>query len=180
MTTFPSIPGWDGIHPAIVQFPIVLLFVAPLLLLVSLFARQDWRGWAGSALVLMGLGALAAWFAVASGHAAGQLIDKTPAVAQAIAQHEAFGLQLRTVFTILTLVLAALLLLPAVIHRPLPGAVRIGLHAVFLVVYLACTMVIANTAVRGGRLVHDLGVRAMVERAGQQAALPADPAPPRH
>jgi uncharacterized membrane protein len=170
MTTFPSIPGWDGIHPAMVQFPIVLLFVAPLFLLISLFARQAWRAWAGSALLLMALGSFAVWLAVASGHAAGQLVDKTPALGPAIADHEAFGVLTRTVFTVLTLVLAALMLLPLALRKPLPGPARISLHALFLVVYLGCTLAIANAASRGGRLVHELGVQAMVVPAGQQAA----------
>ncbi len=170
MTTFPSIPGWDGIHPAMVQFPIVLLFAAPLLLLVSLFSRREWRTWAGSALLLMALGSLAAWLAVASGHAAGQLVDKTPALERVIARHEALGALVRTLFTMLTLVFGVLVLLPAAIKKPVPAAARISLHTLFLMVYLACTLVIANAANRGGRLVHEFGIQAMVDRAGQQAA----------
>lgn len=176
MTMFPSIPGWDGIHPAMVQFPIVLLFVAPLFMLISLFARQAWRAWAGSALILMVLGAIGVWLAVASGHAAGQLVDKTPALERAIADHEAFGVQMRTVFTVLTLVFAAFMLLPVMIKKPLSDVARMGLYALFLVVYLGFTLVIGNTASRGGRLVHELAVHAMV---GQQtAAVVAEQAAP--
>lgn len=174
MMTFPSIPGWDGIHPALVQFPIVLLFVAPLFLFISLFARRAWRVWAGSALLLMVLGSFAAWLAVASGHAAGQLVDKTPALQQAIARHEAFGALTRTVFTALTLVFATLMVLSAAIKKPLPGAARISLHALFLVVYVGCTLAIANTASRGGQLVHELGVHAMV---GEPVQPPAQAQP---
>ena len=174
MTTFPPIPGWDGIHPAMVQFPIVLLFTAPLLLLVSLFAQRTWRTWAIAALIMMALGSFAAWLAVASGHAAGQLVDKTPVLERAIARHEALGALTRTLFTILTLLFAALLLLPAAIKKPLPTAARASLHAVFLVVYLGCTVAIAGAAYRGGRLVHELGVRAMVDRADQFAVLQAE------
>ena len=172
--SFPSIPGWDGIHPVMVQFAIVLLLVAPLLLLVSLFTRGAWRAWSSAALLLMALGTLAAWIAVGSGHAAGQLVEKTPVLEQAITAHEALGVQTRTLFTILTLVFAALIGLPLLIKKALPVAARIGAHAVFLLVYLGAATVIANTADRGGRLVHEFGVQAMVERGAQPAAPASD------
>lgn len=176
--TFPSMPPWDGIHPAMVQFPIVLLLVAPLLLLISLFMRQSWRSWAGAALVLMALGSLAAWLAVASGHSAGQIVDKTAELGAAIARHEAFGSLTRNLFTILTLVFGALLLVSSLPKKPLPGAARISLHAVFLLVYLGCALTIVNTAYRGGRLVHEFGVKAMVAASGPSATLTEDESPP--
>lgn len=174
MMSFPSIPGWDGIHPLMVQFAIVLLLTAPLLLLVSLFTRGAWRAWSSAALLLMVLGTLAAWIAVGSGHAAGQLVEKTPALERAITAHEALGIQTRTLFTILTLVFAALIGLPVLIKKALPVAARIGVHAVFLLAYLGAATVIANTADRGGRLVHEFGVQAMVERGAQPAAPASD------
>jgi uncharacterized membrane protein len=125
----------------------------------------------------MGLGSLAAWFAVGTGHAAGQLVDKTPALALAIAQHEALGVLTRTVFTILTLVFGALLIVQASIKRTLPAAFRISVHAVFLVIYLICVLSIANTADRGGRLVHQYGLQAMVQRESQQANVVDESAP---
>ena len=181
--SFPTIPSWEGIHPALVQFPIVLLLVAPVLLLVSLFSKRVWHTWAGASLLVMALGAFATWLAVASGHAGGQLVDKTPELERAIAAHEAFGLMTRNMFTLLTVVYALVMLAPAILKQQLPAAARISVHALFLVVYLGFTLLIGNTAMRGGRLVHELGVRAMVDRSGQQAALATEdqaktPAPP--
>ena len=180
--TFPAIPSWDGIHPAMAQFSIVLLWTAPVFLIVSLFSRRSWRTWAGAALLAMALGSFASWLAVASGHAAGQLVDKTPVLERAIASHEALGLQTRNLFTVLTLVFAPLIALPGLLRRPLPAAARIGLHAVFVVAYLGFTIVIAHTASQGGRLVHGLGVRAVVggteareQVAGGTATPPAAP-----
>jgi uncharacterized membrane protein len=158
-----------------VQFPIVLLFVAPLLLLVSLFTMKSWRAWAGASLMVMALGTFAAWLAVGSGHAAGQLVDKTGAMAQVLARHEAFGVLTRNVFTLLTVVLALMLLIPAIAKKPLPAALRITGFALFVVVYALCTTTLANTAYRGGRLVHEFGVRAML--ADQRAELVSDEAP---
>jgi uncharacterized membrane protein len=177
MSTFSSIPGWDGIHPAMVQYAIVLLSVAPLLVLVSLFSRNAWRTWAGAALLLMGLGVLAAWLAVASGHAAGQLVDKTPDLSRAIARHEALGMRMRNVFTLFALLFGALLLLPAILRRAIAAPARIAIYALFLVVYLGATLLIADTAERGGQLTHALGVRAIVpvsnEPVATRAAAPA-------
>jgi len=162
MTTFPSFPGWDGIHPAMAQFPVALLLVAPLMLVISLFARQAWRAWAGSALVLMVLGTAAAWFAVASGHAAGQLVDKVQGLERAIGQHEALGIATRNLFTLLTVVWALVMLVPIWRKKALAPALRIGIQVGFFACYIVATAVLANTAMRGGLLVHDYGVRAML------------------
>jgi len=176
MSWFPSIPGWDGVHPALVHFPIALLLVAPLLLIVSLFVRQGWRPWAIAALSVMALGTIAAWLAVGTGHAAGQLVDKTPALERAIARHEALGVITRNTFTLLTLIFGALLLVPMRMKKPLPEPWRIATFAVFALAYLGLTTLLTNTADRGGRLVHELGVQAQVG----SAAAPAPNAPLSH
>jgi uncharacterized membrane protein len=163
MNWFPTLPGWDGLHPAMVHFPIALLLVAPLLLFVSLFSRQGWQTWTRSALVVMALGTVAAWLAAGTGHAAGQLVDKVQDLESAIGRHEALGMMTRNLFTALTLVFAVLVVAAAKIPRPLPPALRIGVHAVFLVLYLGAATVLANAANLGGRLVHERGIRAMVE-----------------
>jgi uncharacterized membrane protein len=172
MNTLLALPGWDGIHPAMVHFPIALFLAAPILLLVSLFARQTWKTWAGAALVLMILGTMAVWLAVASGHAAGQLVDKTQILEREIGRHEALGVTTRNLFTVLTGAFVVLMLLPLVLRRALPLPARISLHAVFLVVYLGGTTVLARTANQGGRLVHEFGIQAMIEKSSQPAAGP--------
>jgi uncharacterized membrane protein len=147
-----------------VHFPIAFLLAAPLFLLVSLFTKDVWKTWVGAALVLMVLGTAAAWLAVASGHAAGQLVDKTPLLEREIGRHEALGVDTRNLFTALLGAFAVLLLLPAAIRRALPRPARIALHAVFLVVYLGGTVVLGRTASQGGRLVHEFGIQAMIEK----------------
>lgn len=163
MSWFPTIPGWDGIHPAMVMFPVALLLATPLLVVASLFARGAWRSWAGAALLMMALGTLAAWMAAGSGHAAGQMVDKTKELEAAILRHEALGVAARNLFTLLTVIWAALVLLPTWIKRPIPQALRIGVHVVFLAGYVASIGALARTADAGGRLVHQQGVRAMVD-----------------
>jgi uncharacterized membrane protein len=173
MNSFPKLPGWDGIHPAMVHFPVALLFAVPILLLVSLFVRKSWRSWATASLVLMFIGTVATWLAVASGHAAAQLVDKTPALVRAIGGHESLAVTTRNLFTILTLVFSGLMVLHAALKKPLPTPLRTIIHVAFLVAYVGCTILLANTANRGGRLVHEAGVRAIV---GPTAAASLPPA----
>lgn len=175
MFAFPTVPGWDGIHPAMVMFPVALLLAAPLLVLASFFAGGAWRTWAAAALFTMVLGTVAAWFAVSSGHAAGQLVDKTRELEAAILRHESLATSARNLFTLLTLVWAALVMLPAWLKRPLPQGLRIGVHVLFLAGYVASVGTLARTADAGGRLVHQQGVHAMVE-APMAKINPAPPA----
>lgn len=163
MSWFPTLPGWDGIHPALVMFPVALLLVTPLLAIVGLFARGAWRTWAAAALVTMALGTIAAWFAVGSGHAAGQLVDKTAELEAAILRHEALAVGARNLFTLLTVLWAAIVLLPMWIKRPIPQGMRIGVQVIFLAGYVASVGALARTADAGGRLVHQQGVHAMVD-----------------
>ena len=162
MSWFPAIPGWDGIHPAMVQFPIALLIAVPALLLVSLLTLKSWRTWACAALLLMALGTIGAWLAVGSGHAAAQLVDKTGPLAAAIRAHEVMAVNARNLFTLLTVIFAAILILTSMLKTPLAAPVRISLYAVFFVIYVGALGVLAHTADRGGRLVHEYGVRAMM------------------
>jgi uncharacterized membrane protein len=157
-----TIPGWDGVHPALVHFPIALLFAAPLLLLVSLFARTAWRSWAIASLVLMVAGTVAAWLAASSGHAAAQLVDKTPDLERAIGRHESLAVTARDLFTLVTVAFASWMALQAALRKPLPTALRTTVHALFLVVSVACAIQLVGAADRGGRLVHEAGIKAMV------------------
>ena len=157
-----AIPSWDGIHPALVHFPIALLFAAPVLLFVSLFMREAWRSWAVASLVLTVVGTVAAWLAAGSGHAAAQLVDKTPTLEQAIGRHESLAVTARDVFTLLTVAFGSWMAIQAALRKPLPAALRTTVHAAFLVVYVACAIQLARAADRGGRLVHESGIRAVV------------------
>lgn len=170
MSTFPSIPGWDGIHPVMVQFTVVLFCLAPVLLVVSLFSRRAWQTWAGAALLVMALGTLASWLAVASGHAAGQLVDKTPLLQREVALHEALGVQTRNVFTLFTVAFGLAFYLPRWLKKTLPTPARIALYCAVLVAGFLLALPMTRAASQGGRLVHEYGVRAMVVRAQPVAA----------
>lgn len=159
---FPPIPSWDGLHPLIIHFPIGLLLVAPVFLVLSLLVVKYRRAFALSALVLMALGTVAAFVAVSTGLAAAEIAEKTPEVIPVIENHEEMGETTRNLFTGLTVLYAGLLFGPGVLKKELKPKLALIFHIVFLLFYLACAVVLADTGHLGGRLVHEFGIRALM------------------
>lgn len=160
---FPAFPtDWSGFHPLVIHFPIALLLVAPLLIVIAMVARTSRRPYLVSALVLMALGTIMAYVAVSTGEAAGELAERTGAVEAMVERHEDLAETTQAVFTVLTLLFAGLLVVPALLKRKLEGGFFFASYAIFLVMYLGGAAVLANTAHQGGLLVHQAGVRAIV------------------
>ncbi len=172
----PPIPSWDGLHPLIIHFPIALLLLAPLVLLAGLLLPRHERALAVSAFWLMLLGTVAAWFAVATGEAAGQLAERARNLLSVVERHAVLAHATRSLFTVLTVLFGALLFAPALLRRPLARRVTVSLDVVFLVLYAGGSLMLVQTADQGGRLVHEYGVRASVAAARAPAAeLPGMP-----
>jgi len=175
---FSMIPTLDGLHPMVVHFPIALLLVVPLFALGGLVVpRRYGDGLLLAALGLMFLGTVSAWVSVVSGHAAAELAERTPEISAAIEVHERLGGTVALVFTILTILYAVLLAVPLWIRRTLRRSVILGLHAGFLVLYLAGMGGVAATGHQGGMLVHKYGVHALMPGGDASAAASAQPAP---
>lgn len=161
--TLPSIPTWTAIHPLVVHFPIALLLVAPLFVVLGLAARRLGRPFLLAALVLMTLGTVASYVAVASGEAAKDATPHAAALESAIHQHEELAEATRTAFTVITVVFAAFLFLPGLLKRGLrPIAANVFL-VVFLLGYAVAAGVLANAAHAGGELVHTHGMHAALD-----------------
>jgi uncharacterized membrane protein len=171
----PPMPSWNALHPLIVHFPIALLMVAPILVMVGLLLKGQ-RTFLTSALLLMVLGTAGAWLAVATGNSAGELAERLPGVKALLERHEEMAETTRTVFTVLTLVFASLIAIPWALRREPPRLVRLGAHVAFLAVYAGALVYLASAAHQGGRLVHELGVHALVAPTGPANAIgPAGP-----
>jgi len=155
------IPAWSGLHPLVVHFPIALLTVAPILMIVALLAKQE-RAFLTSALIVMALGTAGAWLAVATGEAAGHLVEGFPGAEPLLERHEEMAESARTLFTVLTLVFGALLAIPWAVKREPGRAVRLGSYGALLTVYAGALLYLASTAHQGARLVHERGVHALV------------------
>ena len=171
MSGLPPVPSWDGLHPLIVHFPIALLLVAPLFIVIGVALRRS-RLFLWAALLLMAIGTTATFLAVATGEAAGKLADRTPQVNAVLERHEDLAETTRLVFTALTVIFAAIVAAPAVFSRLKGPAFRVVLPLMFLLLYGAGVLVLANTAHNGGRLVHELGVQALM--APSPAAAPVE------
>ena len=172
MFQLPPLPTWDGLHPLIIHFPIGLLLVAPLLVLIgALMSPKKGRTMLLAALIMMLLGTVSVFIALQTGEAAAELADRSPQVNAIIQHHEELAEQTRIVFSILTVGFAALLFLPNLLKREVTRPSHITFLLIFLLFYGAGTILLANTAHQGGRLVHEFGVKAMV------APTPGGPAP---
>jgi uncharacterized membrane protein len=158
----PPWPGWDGLHPLIVHFPIGLLLVAPLFIVLAAIRPARATCFGVSALILLALGTLAAFVAVETGEAAAELATRTEAINAAIERHADLAELTRNVFAGLTLLYAVLLALPRFVKKLATPASVVATHAVFLVLLAGGDLVLANAAHRGGLLVHKFGVQAIV------------------
>jgi uncharacterized membrane protein len=175
MFHFPPIPSWDALHPLIIHFPIALLLIAPLFILAgAVLAPVKSRPYHIAGLALMLLGTAAVFVAVGTGEAAGELAEKAPiaGVHQLLESHESLAERTRVVFSVLTLIFAALLFVPRLVKHADTRLVTTTLPLAFLVLYSAGMLLLVNTAHNGGRLVHEFGVRARVTSTAASAAGP--------
>ena|SRR5579864_7592466 len=164
MLTLPPIPSWEAIHPLIVHFPIALLLIAPLFIVIGLVRKPE-RSFPFLlvALILMALGTLSTFVAASSGEAAAELAGNALQVKAVLEQHEDLAETTEIAFSALTLVFAAILFVPKLLKREPARAISTILPLVFLVFYATGAISLANTAHQGGRLVHELGVRAQIQ-----------------
>jgi uncharacterized membrane protein len=177
MFQFPPIPSWDALHPMIIHFPIALLLIAPVFILLGALLRPGrGRPYQIAAMALMLIGTVGTFVAVETGEAAAELAERTPTTEQAIHIHESLAERTRAVFTVLSIIFLALLVVPRWITQPENRLTTTILPLAFLVLYSAGILLLLNTAHNGGRLVHEYGIRAMVSAtvANTNAAAPIE------
>ena len=163
MLNLPLLPAWNGLHPLIVHFPIALLLVAPLFVILGIvISPLKGRPFLVSALVLMALGTVSIFVAVETGEAASELVSSTSAIRTGLRQHQDLAETTQVLFALLTLVFAALLYGPRLLRQELGRQVSVALLAAYLLLYATGGLFLVNTAHRGARLVHELGVKAPV------------------
>jgi uncharacterized membrane protein len=165
ISPFPPVPPWNAAHPIVVHFPIALLMVTPIFVLLGLILRPErGRAFLLSALILMALGTAGAYVAHEAGDAAEEAAEHAglirPEAKATLDRHEDLAGEAVAIFTVLTLLFAALVLVPQFVARfKTPLFLRV-LPAVFLLLYFAGLSVLGNTAYLGGRLVHEYGIHA--------------------
>jgi len=154
----PPIPEWDALHPMVVHFPIALLMTAPVLMILGVVVPKAGRYFQVAALIIMVLGAIAAWVAVSTGDAASTLAEQIPT----LEKHEELAERSAWAFSILTGVYVVMTILPSIIKKPIKAWITVSVSIVFLLVYLGFTTVLAHTAHKGGLLVHEYSIHALL------------------
>lgn len=146
-------PNWSDIHPAVIHFPIVLLFIAPLFLLIgAIFNKQDFKT---TFLILLFLGTLSILVAVATGEAAGEKITViNDALLETLDNHESAGELSRTLFIILSIAAIAWHFL----RNHLPSKIKSIAIFFFLCLYGFGLVILSTAAHHGGGLVHHHGI----------------------
>ena len=158
----PPWPGWDGLHPLVIHFPVALLLIAPVFLLLSAIVARHAAGFSLSALILLAIGTAAAYVAVETGEAAAELADRTEAITAGIMRHEALADQTVAIFTAITVAYAILLGLSLLVKKLAGRRVQVAIAMVAFVAVMGGALQLAATAHQGGMLVHKLGVHAML------------------
>ena len=160
MFSFPPLPPWDGMHPLVIHIPIALIVVTPLLIVLGLVWRKHALGWFMASALLMVIAAGGACLATSTGSAAEDFAEKVPGARDILEEHEELGEAARNFAIGLA---AALVIGTSACWRwgdRIPRKALIATGLLYLVVHGGAMLVFANASHEGGRLVHELGVRA--------------------
>ncbi len=149
--------SWNGLHAISVQFPIMLLLVAPFLIIVGIGLSPDKRRpFLWSALAIMALGTAATFLDFATGGTAMRAIASSPTFKGALDEYRTLAETTTGLFCVLTLAFAALLFAPRLLGLELNSRVNTALLAVFLVFYATGALFLVHTALQGGQLVREI------------------------
>ncbi|HEX4920274.1 MAG TPA: hypothetical protein VFV92_05990 [Candidatus Bathyarchaeia archaeon] len=162
MPQLQMIPGWDGIHPLLIHFPLTLFFLAPVFVLFAGFAKTTTRRtFLISALTLMLLGVASTYAAFEAGMAAAPAVTSTGEVRTVVERHKELASLARGSLTAATLLFALTLLICTCFHlqmHEVTGVLPFG----SVVFYALGLFWLINTAYHGERLVHEFGVGSIV------------------
>ena len=158
MAQLPMIPGWDGIHPLLIHFPLSLFFLAPVFVLfASLTKGPTRRTFLISALTVMLFGVTSIYAAFEAGQTAAASVTRTEEVRTVVDRHHELASLARSSLTAATLLFGLTLLICTCFHlqlRELTSVLPLG----SIVFYALGLFWLINTAYHGERLVHEFGV----------------------
>lgn len=158
MLQLPMFPGWDGIHPLLIHFPLTLFFVAPVFALIAVFTKAATRqAFLLSTLLLMLFGTISTYVAFEAGEAVIAEGFSKEALAT-VERHRELADLARGSFTMATFLFGLALGICGFLHlrvRELTGVLPLGV-AVF---YLLGLFWLIQAAYQGERLVHEAGLR---------------------
>lgn len=151
-------PSWSHLHPLIVHFPIALLMVAPLVVFTGMLWPSQRRGIRAIAILLLGLGSLAAVLAIATGLAAAGPAHRTPELMATVTSHENSAERTTLLYAGLTVALILIHLVPVISRREMSRRLMLILHLLWLLSSVGATLSLIQTGRLGGRMVHELDI----------------------
>lgn len=160
MLRFPPLPPWEGAHPIIVHFPIALLMVAPAFVVLAMLWKSRAREMLLAATLLVLAGTAFALLATASGGAAEDAAKRVAGAKEVLHEHEELAELARNLFLGVSAVFVVLTLGVWWRREPLAARARVAGGVLLLAAYAFPALTLANAAHEGGRLVHEVGVRA--------------------
>ena len=162
MPQLPMIPGWNGIHPLLIHFPLTLFFLAPVFVLFAGFAKTATRQtFLISALTVMLLGVASTYAAFEVGQTAAATVTPTGEVQTVVERHQELASLARSSLTVATLLFGLTFLTCTWFHlqmRELTSVLPLG----SVVFYALGLFWLIKTAYQGERLVHEFGVGSVV------------------
>lgn len=176
-TTFtfelPPQPPWEGLHPLVIHFPIALLFITPVFVLLAAFLGKHGRWFGLTALMLLVMGTVSGAVAVSSGNAAFDAMETAEDGGWEVAEeHQQAAQEVQIMLVGLTLLYAVLFAIPLVISKWNVRRYWLLTNLVFLALLMVVNLQLAHAAHLGGRLVHQYGVRAILENGAAEAGIP--------
>jgi uncharacterized membrane protein len=156
----------DLLHPALVHFPVALVTLGSAVAVAAVFWRKGYVP--AFAAVLLGLGALGAWAAIASGKSDGGLLEQVPPPMESLLEaHETWAERTHTAAAI-----ASVAAVGSALLGRFPRAAR-GAAVVAALVAGAASYTVYETGHRGGALVfkHGAGVAVTASASAANGAL---------
>jgi len=167
MFSIPKMQDWDALHPLIVHLPIGILLIVPLFIFLAIVIKRYTLCFSITGLLLMIMGTLGVFIAVSTGESAVELVDRSiKEVSEIIEQHEELAEMTLNIYIILSIIYFGIVMLPKLIpmitKKIFNEKIFFISNIIFLIAYIFGILGIVNTSHLGGKLVHELGVRAMV------------------
>lgn len=167
----PPLPPWEGLHPLVVHYPIALLTIVPLLVLLAAAWSKHAKPLVLAAWVVLTIGVGGTLLATATGDAAEHAVrGAADGWYPVMKRHENVAESARNMFLGLWALFTVFGIVVMAFGKPVPRSLTIAGCVVYVLLHLPATLVLANAAHLGGRLVHEFGARAPLTR---QAAAPA-------
>lgn len=152
------ISDWKELHPIIVHFSVLFLLATPLLVLVSVgVSIAQRRVLLRCALTLMVLGTAMTYVALATGEAERKWVICGLTYNSLLEEHRSLGETTAELFSVLTLVFAALVISHRILERSLDSWVTTALLIAFLIFYGTGVVSLVDTARKGASFVQMRG-----------------------